>query len=736
MPLEELKPILRILLGCLPRSYDPVLRRSSTAIWDALLEKRMGKTVADACLATLTVASKRIDDGGRTMTCFAWSCKLASQVALQEGGHLSADAAFGKLAQMQFAMFSRIAGEGKPDMAKGSASCFSSMLRRKVNKDGFAKYLEVLKSCKDPSEVAGGAALLLGQKGAAGQKANFIELYRTSVMDATEGRDGRVASPFITEAFRPLFKILSHDDFEALVPDMCRVLRRTPDLYMKSLAASIMHLSVDASRYVEKFSGIVTERLSSEKLREDTLSLTSSLAKQSSDLSTLVSMGSEIVKRLSGKDVRNWQERIGLVRGLCLLLTLPKGKGNIPLAEEATKTVVQLADKEANDETKSELLLLLGVCLRKTESLPGDVAKVIAKQLENGSDAIRRSAINCIGEVMACSDLRSQAGELVPALCKLVSTAEKKPGFRGDAILATRVLLTIATGNEDAELQMEKGGFFQIVTSPSSFFAEMSVSPSLTTVEGVALADVTDSLIVNHSARLFSSKGKSTEGGPAAVYSIFAGLLAHADYGVHSAAAGAIRRTHGSEPSTVKGIIDGLHSLIRTEGEMEHAEAESAAMVPTHCSVRFKRALLAAVPGVPPAEMLGQLILIAHSPVMLSGPNARNAAGQVAAWGLLAQRYPKENGGFEAAMRSSVPTLCGPLLGELGIRGSHFDRECALGALETLAKYAVEDVLPMVLEAIEGDLDAETATALTDQDIVIFRTPDGELAKFEELSSG
>lgn len=732
MPLEELKPVLRILLGCVQRSYDPTFRSLCIAIWDALLDKRMGKTVSEACLATLAASTKRVEDGGRTMMCFAWSCKLATAAALKEGGHLSATASFGKLAQMQFLMFFRIAGEGKSEMTRSSAARFSALLCRKAHKGSFDKYVEVLCSCKDPAEVAGGVQLLLSHKDAVAHKTKFIAIYRAAVMDATEGREGRKATPLMTDSFKLLFKMMTHDDFAELVPDVCRVLRRTPELYMSSFAASIVHLSIDTSQYVEKFSSIVTERLSSEKLRADTLMLVSSFAMQSSDLSTLAAMGSEIVKRVSGKDVRNWQERIGLAQGLLELLTLPKGKGIIPLAEEATKVISGLADKEANDETKAAFFAVLGVCLRKTESMPIDVAKVIAKQFESGSDTVRRAAIECIAEAMQANELRSQAGEVVGGLCKLVTTAEKKRGLRGDAILAARTLLTIAPADASAEGEMDKAGFFALLTTPGGYFVEMSHSSSLSTREGVALSDVADFLLGLHVARVKRPADAQC------VYSIFAGLLAHPDYGVHSAAAGAIRRTHGNEPATVRGIVDRLHALVRTEGssDVPKPEADSAAGVPTHISVRFKRALLAAVPGVPPPEMLGQLILVAHSPVMLCGPTARNAQGQAAAWILLANRFPKDNGGFEGAIQRAASSLCEPLLGEIGIRGSAFDRACALEALETLAKYAIDDVLPKVLEAIEGDLDAATVQALTDQDIVIYRTPEGQLARFEELHSG
>mmetsp|Transcript_38479 Transcript_38479/g.89767 ORF Transcript_38479/g.89767 Transcript_38479/m.89767 type:complete len:81 (-) Transcript_38479:1-243(-) len=42
MPLEELKPVLRILLGCAQRAYDPTIRRHAVTIWNALVSKRMG----------------------------------------------------------------------------------------------------------------------------------------------------------------------------------------------------------------------------------------------------------------------------------------------------------------------------------------------------------------------------------------------------------------------------------------------------------------------------------------------------------------------------------------------------------------------------------------------------------------------------------------------------------------------------------------------------------------------
>eukprot|EP00283_Hemiselmis_rufescens_P008072 CAMPEP_0173422056 /NCGR_PEP_ID=MMETSP1357-20121228/2909_1 /TAXON_ID=77926 /ORGANISM="Hemiselmis rufescens, Strain PCC563" /LENGTH=445 /DNA_ID=CAMNT_0014385031 /DNA_START=162 /DNA_END=1496 /DNA_ORIENTATION=+ len=405
MPLEELKPVLRILLGCAQRSYDPALRKHAVTIWTSLVSKRMGKTVAQAGLATLAAANKQCDDSGRTYLAFEWSCVLASHAALGEGALL--EAALPKLAALQFSMYARIlADTAKPDMAKAAAAKFAALLRGKAHaKTAYGRYVDMLAACSDPMEVAGGAALLLGGREAAASKDKFLEVYKERVLAATEGRDGRKAKPLTTEAFRLLFKMLTHDDFAALVPDMCRVLRRTPELYMGSLAASILHLSVDASRYVEQFTSIIVERLSSEALRADTVALVTSLAAQSSDLSALAALGSEIVQKMAGKGVKNWQERIGLAEGARVLLTLPKGKGIVPLAEEALAPVVALADKEANDETKRTLLAVLAACMRRAESLPADAVKMLTKNFESGADAVRRAALSCAAEALQATEL-------------------------------------------------------------------------------------------------------------------------------------------------------------------------------------------------------------------------------------------------------------------------------------------------------------------------------------------
>ena len=453
IPVEDLKPLLRIVLSSLVRLGNPDVRRRVGVLWRALAQKGT-KTHHEGCFACLTAASKRTESSTSLATLFEWSCILASASAFSEGGTFSGTS-FAKLASLQFGLLGRIySTDSAKKQQKRSISIFQLVLSR--NNGALSQYIQVASNCQDTSEVIGAASAIIPFACTQGRitteigataKQTFIKIYSSAVLAATEGRDGRRPPASLTAAFDPLFKNLSHDEFSALLPEMCRILRRTPELYFKSLAHSISSLGIDTSRYVSQFSAVLCERLLSETMRDDALLLVASLAMQSSDTSSLVAIGGDIHKTLMGKGsagaIKTWQERLGLVSALQSLISTPKGKGMSPLASELVPNILSLADKEANDTTKCVAVRLFGLCLRRAESVPADAVKFLAKGLENASDVIRRACLDCLREALQSSEVRPKLQDLISSLGKLIAAAEKKPGMRGDAVIASRLLITM-----------------------------------------------------------------------------------------------------------------------------------------------------------------------------------------------------------------------------------------------------------------------------------------------------
>jgi hypothetical protein len=745
--MEELKPLLRILLASIPRTNDKQIRLRASDLWNLLLVKRGGKTVAEACFATLAAASKRSADPASLATIFVWSCELAYATSLKyssEEAVLQA-ASFSKLAQLQFTTFARMIDANADDISRTCSAKFGVPLRR--CKRAFAAYMDALMQCKDPSEIIGGATLLLAYSQSAKRastpesveaRAKFVTLYKAAVLAATEGRDGRKASPQMTQAFKPMFKTLTHDDVGPLVPEMCRVLRRTPELFIGSVSESLMHMSVDTSRYVEQFTAILVERLAMEKFRTDALALTTSFAHQSSELSVLAQLGGEILKKVNSKDIKNWQERLGLVQGINVLLSVPKGKGINTLADDCLQPLTALAAKEANDETRCALYAVLGCCMRRSEKLPADTVKLLTKDFEHGVDSVRRAALVCVKEALQAHELREKAGEFVAGLCKVMQAADKKPGLRGDAVFAARSLLLLAAADDSVATKMEQANVWGYLASPGSYMGALIAADTTTVDELLALGEVTDLLLKDHGDRLAKGKGE----GRTTVISLMVGVLVSSHHCVHAALAKAIKATLSNDPTVEKEMVEQLHQRMRSESTgakqlLPSQEPAQAAPSQTYLGVRFGRALLAVVSGAPPNSILGRIMLMAHSPLVLSGPRARNGDGLPAIWCEFGQRYASRDGGFNAVVRECAEVLCAEILSEQGIRSdSEFDRACALAAIESLSRQALLESLDTVVDAVRADLDAETICSLTDKDIIIYRTPDGQLARFEQLESG
>lgn len=126
----------------------------------------------------------------------------------------------------------------------------------------------------------------------------FLDLYVKTILSSKD-RPPKAA----TEAFRPLFLDLGHEDFKSIVVPSCtRMLKRNPEIVLESIEYVLKAVPLDLSRYSNEFMPVVLQqaRHSDEERRVAALSIVGTLSEKSSDPDTLPAMFNAIKAILGG----------------------------------------------------------------------------------------------------------------------------------------------------------------------------------------------------------------------------------------------------------------------------------------------------------------------------------------------------------------------------------------------------------------------------------------------------
>ena len=740
--MDELKPLLRILVEAVPRAYDPLSRRQAGRLFAALLG-RGGKTCFEGSLAMIMQCSKRVGSATGLALLFSWTCELAAKGALPEGGALQGPA-FPKLVALQCQLLARV---GQEDASKRGAAKVAGGCVAKAHvlfgrfKDALTKYLAVVAEATDATEIEGGVRMIasyFGHKSRATDaalvpvKEALVQIYSKAVLAATQGPKGRKIPASTAQAFEGLMRWVTHDEFAPMTAEMTRILRRTPEYLMEAMVIALAQLTIDTSRYVEPLIEILCDLILQEECQEMSIKLIATLAVQSSDVSALVPLGSALHK-MSAK-AKTWQARVAISTALCEMLTKCKTKGMTPLAEEILPVLTAATDKEPKEEVRCAGLTLMGACCFRADKCGADVFKVINKCLETGSDGVRRVALQALMNAMRATGVRNAAVEMVAGLVKLTQTAEKKPAYRPNTLVALRMLLLLMQSDDGtASAKWSDAKLWDLILAKDSYIVTLCQGDTTTVEELEALSEVLEALIKDHKGAVTARKLPEEQVAP---YSLLAMLLAHPSYQVHKAAANIVARLKG-EPKFIESTVAELFKLMNQAARSPPAQTDGPS--PTHASVCFGRGVVACMSGgTVPNALLGTLLLLTHSDTLMSGVKPFAGNGLPAIWSRLEVLSSKATGKpMREVLCENMSLLCSQLLGPEGTQSRDAgQRRAALRVLATLARQDLDTVLPKVMAFIGDDLNPEPLLACTTRDIAIYHTPEGELAKNTEFDSG
>jgi len=126
----------------------------------------------------------------------------------------------------------------------------------------------------------------------------FLDLYVKTILSSKDRPP--IAA---TEAFKPLFLEIGHEDFKnTVMPSCIKMLKRNPEIVLQSIGYLLKTVRLDLSKYCMEFMPVVLHqaRHSDEERRINALNIIETLSEKSSDPDALPSMVNAIKAILGG----------------------------------------------------------------------------------------------------------------------------------------------------------------------------------------------------------------------------------------------------------------------------------------------------------------------------------------------------------------------------------------------------------------------------------------------------
>lgn len=126
----------------------------------------------------------------------------------------------------------------------------------------------------------------------------FLDLYVKSVLNAREK-----PTKNLSEAFRPLFGHMLHDDLQSVVvPSSVKMLKRNPEIVLDSVSFCLQSVTLDLSKYAIEILSVVSPqaRHTDENRRIVALAIVRCLTGKSSNPDTLEAMFNNVKDVIGG----------------------------------------------------------------------------------------------------------------------------------------------------------------------------------------------------------------------------------------------------------------------------------------------------------------------------------------------------------------------------------------------------------------------------------------------------
>lgn len=553
----------------------------------------------------------------------------------------------------------------------------------------------------------------------------YLDMYVQSVLNAKDK-----PSKALSEAFRSLFFRFSHEDFKnVIVPSSVKMLKRNPELVLESIGVLLRHVNLDLSKYaVEILSVVLSQaRHADEGRRVAALDIVRCLSQKSSNPDAAESMFGSVKSIIGGSEGRLAfpYQRVGMINAIQELSTCPEGKYLSSLSQSVCGLLLTTYKDDGNEEVKLACLTALASWVaRSTDAIRPEVVSFIASGLKE-KESLRRGYLRCLRVICKNADAVLPISSLLVPLIQLVKTGFTKAAQRLDGIYALLIVMKVAASDIKADETVSKEKVLSLISQnepsvvPVAMVSKLSVEDCETSIE------LLETLFMDHAHRVFETLNVRS------LMQLLLMFLCHSSWDVRRAAYGCTKKILSAAPKLFETLLVEYSEHLTVVGEKVLAKL-SETENPLDAQVGF----------VPSVEVLVKALMVVSSGVMAAAPSSCirlifcshhpclvGTAKKDAVWKRLQKCLRAYGFDVIEQIMADVSHLCQGLLGPMGLMStSHLEQEAAVLALSTLMTIAPAEVYAEFEKHLKTFPDRGAHDLLSENDIQIFRTPEGMLS--------
>ncbi|KAI9068620.1 ARM repeat-containing protein [Trametes sanguinea] len=566
-------------------------------------------------------------------------------------------------------------------------------------------------------------------------KSDILQLYTSSVLMSRTPVSSHITGAlhdFVASSVTP-------EDFSGLIlPTMEKALLRSPEISLSIIAEFL-------PAYTHPVEGDSFRRL-----------LTSTLNSAKSTNPVVRANAGALFKVLMGLNPNAADQEHTATE----LLSLPKaGKtsgpdhrvvlytmlGAVPSSQPVSATILQaglpLLAKETHDTAVTvlagSLTPHLACCLRSDSSLPGDSSSVLAKEMTSSKPVVRRAFCSLVGnafwqlEKLESSASVAFAKAIMPSLETNLKTVAANPVTAPagplEAYIATAILLGPLAQSKQFDEVISRNTTLQSITAagskPSFLLWEKAYQKLSSEDEELWLLRAAEATLP-----LFKDEFLRNEQARTLAGSIFLHLaMESSSPTIRRSTLTTLEKLAAAQPELVGlAIIAAITSYFsKVQSSASKATAVNGEETETRSSKEGRLPAVILACGAfseecPPdikERLLMEFVLVAHHPGF-SG-NLRPV------WIELCQKARVDP---QELVTAHADTLLANVLRAIDVEGKPLPGfvEAGYRAITTLAFVAPNAVIPKVVEQVRSDLRSEETHALTDDDLGIWATPEGQ----------
>lgn len=557
-------------------------------------------------------------------------------------------------------------------------------------------------------------------------KSIFMDIYLKAVLNA---REKPVKE--LSECFHPLFRHLSHEDFQNVVlPSSVKMLKRNPEIVLEAVGVLLDSVSLDLSKYgIELLSVVLSQvRHADEGRRVGALAIVRCLSQKSSNPDALEAMFNAVKAIIGGSEGRLQfpYQRTGMFNAVQELSHAPDGKFLNSLVLTICSFLLSCYKEEGNEEVKLAILSAVASwAARSADSVQLDLVSFIAAGLKE-KEVLRRGHLRCLQVICKNADAVSQISSLFGPLVQLVKTGFTKAVQRLDGVYALLVVGKIASTDIKAEETLAKEKIWSFISQNEPSLVPISLASKLSNEDCMACVDLLEVLLVEHSRRVLEAFSVKL------LFQLMVFLLCHPSWDVRKMSYVATRKIITAIPllsellllefTNFLSVVGERLSLLGTSDSDNSLDAQVAFLPSVEVLVKALAVISCATLAASPSVST-QVIFCSHHPCMVG------TAKRDVVWKRLLKCLRRLGIDVIGILSADVENLCKGLLGPMGLASLNpLEQEAAIYSLSTLMSITPRDMYLAFEKQLKNLPDRYAHDMLSESDIRIFHTPEGMLS--------